>query len=1145
MKIIKVIFENLNSLAGRWEINFTAPEFERSPLFVITGPTGSGKTTILDAVSLALYGSTARLNNLSHNSNEVMTRGTGSCFSEVFFEAAGERYRARWFQSRAYNKWSGKLQLVKQSIHYWDQLDEDKAICSGKENCSKKIVEITGLTFEQFSQSVMLSQGQFAQFLKSKPNDRADLLEKMTGTHIYTAISKMVYRRYTEKEKELSKLTTECDTLKNVLLDEKTRKEHEQWLRESKDKIENISQQIQLLTEQKQWLLECRRQKEEEEAVEKEREEYARQLKEFEEERIRLKRGMSAQKHETALYELKRVKAECRQKKEQLGEAENRVDILKKSMDDAAAKVTAAEQKLSKAEKDNEDAQPKLEAMIEADAEINHISMQLRDKQIIINKHAKEVETAKKQSEDDAQKVSQTAAELEQYKAWLNEHQTDRELSEAYPRIELLEQSFKRTSQNLARCEKDLQKSRTKLLETQNAFNQAQENYQQNECQKSKAVDARQKAENRLNHLLDGKTRDELESELETLKSEQTKFKSYEEARHELHAGEPCPLCGSVHHPWADEIPQHISEAAQKIEILRTLIKDIKAAEKSLAESKEAQNETEKRYIISQKEVEKYSISIEQHNEIISSQETEYQEHVRLYDADKQDFLENIHRFEPDYILKSNSEILEKLKKRIEDYKKHIEKSRELESSIAQAKEKASSSGATYQAACRTLDNLKNEHAALQIDEENKRASRIERYGSENPKDLRMQLFNNIKKYKTEKANADSAVTAAQKAFEENQQHITRLKEDIQVCIENIQDRHEKLLTACQNDHFGSIEAMESSLLDPKTMKFLQNKDSVLNQKGAELAYRTDENSKKKTDLYANPLTDKTLDEVSNELKSYNDKINEIHSLYGQKKEIIDSDNKNRENWNSAQELKDKFLPEYSRWANLNQKIGSESGNKYKVFVQNLTIKFLIQYANSYLKGLTARYKLIPMDYTEETADGDSESDIETTASLPLNSTDDAEINQSDTTSDASKSQSKKASANKNTAENTRKKEDYKKLLNFQLIDSEMNDIRPTDNLSGGETFLVSLALALGLSEMASRHIRIDTLYIDEGFGTLDYDTLSRTLKALCEVNRKGRQIGIITHVESVLEDVTTQIIVSSDGTSGRSVISGAGVKRL
>ncbi|HOJ97649.1 MAG TPA: AAA family ATPase, partial [Methanospirillum sp.] len=116
MKILKLKFSNLNSLAGTWEIDFTNPAFTSSGIFVITGPTGSGKTTILDAICLALYGRTPRLDKVTKASNHIMTRHTGECSAEVVFESQKGRFICHWNQRRARNKPDGELQAPQHEI---------------------------------------------------------------------------------------------------------------------------------------------------------------------------------------------------------------------------------------------------------------------------------------------------------------------------------------------------------------------------------------------------------------------------------------------------------------------------------------------------------------------------------------------------------------------------------------------------------------------------------------------------------------------------------------------------------------------------------------------------------------------------------------------------------------------------------------------------------------------------------------------------------------------------------------------------------------------------------------------------------------------------------------------------------------------
>ncbi len=1171
MRIIRVTFENLNSLAGKWEIDFTDPAFERSPLFVITGPTGSGKTTILDAISLALYGKTARLGSFSQSSNEVMTRGTAFCSADVVFEASGVYYLAHWKQKRARNNIDGNLQQVERRIHFLDQQDKDQAICATINTCDSKIIELTGLTFEQFSQSVMLSQGQFTKFLKADANERANLLEKMTGTEIYSKISIKVNEIYKKKEETKKEFNQKSEALKSTLLKDEIRQEHEQWLLRAEEDIKVIDNHIKQLEEQKQWLDDCLKQVQEAEAITRDQHEHHLKLEAFAPEQKRLEQGLLAQKHETALMELRKVQKDLQASKSKLAQAEINVTTLQKDVDDAMTKATAAKEALAHAEKVNEEAQPRIGAMIEADTHIESLTKQVNAKQALVKESEHALNNAQKQADIDANKVKQMEGERQKCRLWLEEHQLDSTLSEAFTGISFLSEALKRSNSNACRVEKTLLASKKEQQTNLQNYQQAQEKYKQFLANKAKADEVCQIEESKLSSLLNGKTLEVLEEELNKLKEEENTFRfvqSLEAQRRGLQEGKPCPLCGSIHHPWAEGIPQNETELTQKIKNLDSVIKTIKKTEKNLTNLKETRNHAENQRLQCQSEVETLRIKCETIQKQIESLEIEFNESSQACDADKKAFIDAIHVYDPSYVPVKNSGILEKLKSRIDDYKNHCDLDRKLESDSAQAKESAGRSQATYMTKKEALETIKRELASLQQEEKTKREERIQNYGNEKPDILRRHLADDVKTQKTAKENADARVLAAQKSFNDNQQHILRYKEEAQQFSENIKDRQELLWSACQEDHFESIEAMESAILDPKTIKALNATREQLLKEENTLKFRQSENQKKKEELAANPLTDKSLEEIEEALKNQHDRKNDLNQMYGSKKEAIRKDNENRLKWNEAIQAEEAFMPEFTRWENLNLKIGSPDGKKFKVFVQNLTLKFLINYANDYLKKLDSRYKLIPADYmkdadmSEQTQDKTEASMADaTSAALVVTPAEDATAIQ--TTAPKKRGRKKKVSesvtestppsedssttkkSQATDSANKSKNENYRLLLNFKLIDSEMNDIRPTDNLSGGETFLVSLSLALGLAAMASRNIRIDTLYIDEGFGTLDNDTLSRTLHALCEINGNGRQIGIISHVAALQEAIPTKIVVKKNGQSGHSTLEGAGVRHL
>ncbi len=244
MKILKITLLNINSLKGQHSIDFRDEKFSKG-LFAITGATGAGKTTILDAICVAMYAKTPRLSN----PNELMSKYSGECFCEVEFEINGIEYRSRWSQRRARKKFDGKFQIAQMELSL---LENGKIIESKLQEVPKKVEEIIHLDFKRFTKSIMLAQGSFDAFLKSNPNERAHLLEKITGMEIYTQISQKVFERKKIELEKFESLKKELGSIK--LLSSTDIIQINIQIEQRKEQRESLKQRVHKLHEKINWL---------------------------------------------------------------------------------------------------------------------------------------------------------------------------------------------------------------------------------------------------------------------------------------------------------------------------------------------------------------------------------------------------------------------------------------------------------------------------------------------------------------------------------------------------------------------------------------------------------------------------------------------------------------------------------------------------------------------------------------------------------------------------------------------------------------------------------------------------------------------------------------------------------------------------
>lgn len=1121
MRILTLRLKNLNSLKGEWKIDFTAEPFRDNGLFAITGPTGAGKTTLLDAICLALYHRTPRMDTVSAGGNELMTRHTADCLAEVEFEARGQRYRAFWSQRRARDKADGALQQPKGEL-----ARADGTIVTEKLNEKlQEIEELTGLDYARFTRSMMLAQGGFAAFLNAKAAERAELLEQLTGTEIYGQISMQVFQRAREQRELLERLRDQVAAVE-VLSDE-ARAELEAEATRLSEEEQALRQEQTGLHAQQRWLQQRDEAQAQLQAAQLRQQAARGQLEQAAADLQRLAASEPAEKlrpfHEACLQAEQALAASeaalQRLQAEQAAQEESRRQALwtghwasEQQRSQAHAALTALEERsIALEQRLKETAGHALLAGQLGGWKLRFAECaRLRADQTQLDSRRQTLEA---RLEGHAQRRQQAEQQLRAAQAAVQEAQT-----------RLAEQEQQLHSLLAGRDEAGWRSHWQDLLQRKGRLEQLQQLQAQREQQLTQ-IDRQAARREKLQVQLTAR-----EGELAALRDLYRRVKSQLDdkerllqqeyllhARATLVPGEPCPVCGACEHPA-------VSQYAPL---------DIAATEQALAELKKELDEVTQRG----QDLGNQHSSLQGELKEIDSQLQEARSQLRTLETRIAGLRGELQLGEPldldaahTHLLGEQADTQKRLgeldarKAAVSVAQRQLQVCTQQE---AEQRQQLLLIDKDHQADSQALVELDNERLRLADREQEARrtlAGELETLGYDLPEDPDTWLAARTQEARDWQQNQerqltlrdelreqeqrlDTAATLAQRWLERWQAAeqprfatpegdlellVTQAERELEIAERQLlqlagqqrslgeaRERQRQQLTerqaqwdsALRDSPFADETAYLAACLPAAERQALQQRKQALDTALTEAAALHQAAHQRLEHLLAEPLTEQDGETLAARLAELDSRLRQLGLRQGELRALLQGDARRRQTQQALHAQIGAQQAQSELWQHLNSLIGSADGTRYRKFAQGLTLDHLAYLANRQLQRLHSRYQLVRR--------GDLELDV---------------------------------------------------------LDTWQGDVaRDTRTLSGGESFLVSLALALALSDLVSQRTRIDSLFLDEGFGTLDGETLETALDALDHLNASGKMIGIISHVEALKERIPVQIRVSKGAGLGHS----------